>query len=136
MISLAERPPCLSADWTLQYRWTVSPSINLYQQGWTCRYQQLNCPPPGLLKGPRLGSGSRRDAQGLSHEAYKLEVWLFNHSDLHDLICTWVWLAQPLGLPLGPDPVRETASGRSSGGGSSGCRSRKEVGWRLGSTHL
>lgn len=67
-------------------------------------------------QGTRLGSGSRRNAQGLSHEACKLEVWLFNHSDLQDLICTWVWLAQPMGLPLGPDPVLETASGRSSGG--------------------
>lgn len=44
--------------------------------------------------------------------------------ELRDLICTWLWPAQHLGLPLGPDPVLGTASGLSSGGGWCGSSHR------------
>lgn len=45
----------------------------------TSRQTVPSCAQPGLLRGPRLGSEGRRQAQGLSCEAWKSELRPFNH---------------------------------------------------------
>lgn len=87
MISLAERPRASqqtgprSTDGLFHLQLISTSRAGL---AGTSSQTVPSCAQPGLLRGPRLGSGSRRKAQGLSHEAWKSEFWLFNHLDLHN----------------------------------------------------